>query len=63
MLAFSVKGWSRLVLSAAGATAIYAVYQWLFPADSLWKILGLVLLTAAIVGAIGWDLMKEPRQS
>jgi hypothetical protein len=63
MLAFQVKGWSRLILSAAGATAISAIYQSLFPADSAWKILLLVLLTAAIIGPIGWGVMKEPRHS
>jgi hypothetical protein len=63
MLAFGVKRWSRLILSAAGATAIYAIYQSLFPADSVWKILLLVLLTAAIVVPTGRSIMKERRLS
>jgi hypothetical protein len=63
MLAFDVKGWSRLVLCAAGATAISAVAQSLVPADSAWKILLLVLLTAAIVVPTALNIMKERRPS
>ena len=63
MLAFGVKGWSRLILSAAGATAIYAIFQSLFPADSAWKILLLVLLTSAIAVPTGMSIMKERRPS
>ena len=63
LLAFGVKGWSRLILSAAGATAIYAIFQSLFPADSAWKILLLVLLTASIVVPTGMSIMKERRPS
>jgi hypothetical protein len=63
MLAFNVKGWKRLVVAAAGATAVTATYQALFPADSVSKVVALVLLTAAVLGPIAWDLMKEARHS
>jgi hypothetical protein len=63
MLAFNVKGWPRLVLCAASATAVSATYQSLFPADSVWKVLALVLLTAAVLGPLARDLMKEARHS
>jgi hypothetical protein len=50
-----------LLLCAAAATAIYAIYQSLFPADSAWKICGLVLLTAAIFAPLHWRKTKERR--
>ena len=58
-----VKGWSRLVLTAVVATAAYTAYESLLPADSAWKMLLLVLLTAAVLGPIGWEAMRKPRHS
>jgi hypothetical protein len=59
MLAFGVKGWVRWVLCAAVATAISAAYQALLPADSAWTLLGLVLLTAVVIGPLGWEVLRQ----
>lgn len=63
MLQFNTWGWLRLVLCAAAATAITTTYQSLFPADSAWKMFALVLLTAAVIGPLAWDLTKAGRHA
>jgi hypothetical protein len=55
---FGIRDWYRVPLLAAGATGLYALYQSLLPADSVFKIAVIVVLMASVLVPTGLSLRR-----